>query len=79
LAFADFVFQDPSRPLRKCDPVLQKLLHFLRPGFGVLVSDTAARNFACELVQVERQLQSFFASHGHDISQSARPAPLAAS
>jgi len=64
LVFADFVFQDQSRPLRKCDPVLQKLLHFLRAGFGVLISDTAARNFACEPAQFERQLQSLFASHG---------------
>ena len=42
----------------------QKPLHFITARFRMLTADAVARDFARKLVQIERQLQSFFASHG---------------
>ena len=45
------------------DPLAQKLLHFVRARIGMLVTDPGARDIAREFVQIERELQSLFASH----------------
>ena len=46
------------------NPLTQQSLHFIDARFGMLIADARARDFAGKLVQIKRQLQSLFASHG---------------
>jgi hypothetical protein len=46
------------------NPLTQQSLHFIDARFGMLIADAIARDFAGKLVQIKRQPQSFFASHG---------------
>jgi hypothetical protein len=49
--------------MRPHDPFAQKFLHFVRARIGMLVTDPGARDITREFVEIERELQSLFASH----------------
>ncbi len=50
--------------MSQSDPFPQEPLDIVSARIGMLMADAGARDIARKLVQIERQLQSLFASHG---------------